>query len=143
MWHRQKNSKNWKIYKNRDFNFLTGSARFFDDFEKNIFVATFFIFSKNLQKLIKSDVSDTNGRRESDFHVEISQNYTIRTDFRSTRINFITFFIFFGHGILGRQWLFWPPSKRDFVVKNHYVLNRPLTYSFNTFSSTSIHGSSI
>ena len=47
--------------------------------------------SENLQKSIKSDVSDTNGRRENDFQVEISPNDIVKTDFRSTVTHFITF----------------------------------------------------
>ena len=39
--------KNWeksKILKNRDFDFLTGSERFFDDFEKMFFLFFYFYF---------------------------------------------------------------------------------------------------
>ena len=54
-----------------------------------------FDFSENLQKSLKSDVSDTNGRRESDFQVEFSTNDTVKTDFRSTVTHFMTFLMIF------------------------------------------------
>ena len=64
----KKSNRNIKNHTNRDFDFLTGSERFFDDFKKIIFSIEFFRFFKNLQKSIKSYVSDTNGRRKRDFH---------------------------------------------------------------------------
>ena len=85
-----------KKIKNRDFEFLTGSERFFDDFEKMNFSICFefFDFSENLQKSIKSYVSDTNGWRESDFQVETIQNEVGEVYFRCTGTHFMTFFQF-------------------------------------------------
>ena len=84
--------------KNHNFDFLTGSERFFGDFEKNIF-STFFqnfsIFCENHQKSLKRNVFGTNARRERDFQVENSQNGTGIIDFRSTGTHFMTFVCFF------------------------------------------------
>ena len=57
----------------------------------------FFIFSyfiENLQKSIKSDVSDTNGHRKRDFHEETIPIDTGETDFRSTVTHFMIFLRF-------------------------------------------------
>ena len=51
----------------------------------------FFHFFENLQKSIKSDVSDANGHRKRDFHEETIQIGTGETDFRSTVTHFMTF----------------------------------------------------
>ena len=59
--------------KHRDFNFLTGSERFLCNLEKQFFLKLF-DFSENLQKSIKSDVSDTNGRQNRVFQVRTIQN---------------------------------------------------------------------
>ena len=49
---------------------------------------------ENLQKSIKSDVSDANGPRKRDFHEETIQIGTGETDFRSTVTHFMTFLRF-------------------------------------------------
>ena len=56
------------------------------------FVWLFLKCSKNLHKLIKSEVSDTNGRRNRDFRSEIIQNEVGEIDFRCTGTHFMTFF---------------------------------------------------
>ena len=50
------------------------------------------IFFGNLQKLIKSDVSDANGHRKRDFHEETIPIDTGETDFRSTVTHFMICF---------------------------------------------------
>ena len=57
---------------------------------KNIFLR-----KSNFQKHVKSDFSDTNGRRKRDFHVENSHNEVGEIDFRYTGTNFATFFNLF------------------------------------------------
>ena len=50
------------------------------------------MFFENLQKSIKSDVSDTNGHRKSDFHEETIPIDTGETDFRSMVTHFMILF---------------------------------------------------
>ena len=54
-------------------------------------IGIFSIFFENLQKSIKSDVSDTNGPRKRDFHEETIPIDTGETDFRSTVTHFMIF----------------------------------------------------
>ena len=64
---------------------------------KKLFFRDFCKFSKkygNLQQLIKSDVFDTNARRENDFQVENTPIGTIVIDFRSMGTHFIDFSVF-------------------------------------------------
>ena len=62
---------------------------------RHVFQHFVIFFCENLQKSIKSDVSDTNGCRESDFQVEISPNDTVKIDFRSTVTHFMICFRIF------------------------------------------------
>ena len=81
-----------KIWKNRDFDFLTDSERFLADFEKKTIFRFFEKFSKNYencQTSLKSDISDTNGYRKRDFRLEASQNDTLKVDFRPTGTHFL------------------------------------------------------
>ena len=57
------------------------------------FLLFFFVF-ENLQKSIKSDVFDTNGPRERDFHEETIAIDAGEPDFRPTVTHFMTFFDF-------------------------------------------------
>ena len=58
------------------------------------FLSTIFENFRNLQKSIKSDVFDTNGPRERDFHEEAVAIDTGEADFRPTATHFMTFFRF-------------------------------------------------
>ena len=49
---------------------------------------------ENLQKSIKSEVFDTNGPRERDFHEKTIPIDTGEADFRPTVTHFMTFFDF-------------------------------------------------
>ena len=53
-----------------------------------VFFLFFLKFSENLQKSLKSDVSEPNGRRKHDFRVETMRNYTLKCDFWSTGTHF-------------------------------------------------------
>ena len=70
---------------------MTGSERFLDDFEKMIFqhFFEFLDFSENLQKSIKSDVSDTNGHQKRACRVENMLIDPGETNFRCTVTHFI------------------------------------------------------
>ena len=83
-----KNVKNRKNQKNRDFEILTSSEWFFDDFKK------IFFFFENVQKSLKSEVFDTNGPRERDFHEKTIPIDTGETNFRPTVTHFMIFFCF-------------------------------------------------
>ena len=76
---------------------MTGSERFFDDFEKLKFSCLFFDFSKNLQKSIKSDVSDTNGPQKRVCREENTLIDPGETNFRCTVTNFMKKTYFLSH----------------------------------------------
>ena len=94
-------SKHTKNHKHQESEFLTGSERFFIDFDKMSCLSLFndlcgcFFFQKNHKQSITSYAFDTNARRERDFRVENSQNDTCIYDFRRRRTNFIRFCCFF------------------------------------------------
>ena len=81
-----------KTQKSR-FHFFDRFRTIFADFEKWNFqyVLWFVFFQKNLHKSIKSDVSDTNGRRNRDFRVETVQNEVGEVYFRCKGTHFMTF----------------------------------------------------
>ena len=57
--------------------------------------------SENRQKLIKSNVFETNARWKCDFHIENSQNRTGIIDFLYSETNFFGIFYFFITFFLG------------------------------------------
>ena len=109
-----------KQIKNNDFDFLTGSERFFDDFDKMIFLHFFVFFFRKCPKIIKktttSHVFGTNARRERDFHGENSQNGTGIINFRSTGTHFMTFFMFF----FFRKFFLVLGKKRKLMSRGHF-----------------------
>ena len=87
-----------KFKKSRFWIFDRFRTIFWRFWKKNIFYLFIFFF-ENLQKSIKSDVFDTNGARERDFHEETIAIDTGETDFRSTVTHFMNFstFLYFSY----------------------------------------------
>ena len=119
----KKKLKKSNIQKSRDFNFSTGSERFFYDFEKMNF-SFLFDLSKNLQKPIKSDVSDTNGPQKRVCRVENILIDPGETDFRCTVTNFMKKYIFLSHNSCTEAAISWNDKK----IKNYDILMLKLPF---------------